>query len=89
MRDKIRHERRIELAFEDHRIWDLRRWMLAPTVLNSPLRGIEITQPRAGVFNYELINVEDRVFAPKMYFYPIPQSELNIQTTGWVQNPLW
>ena len=30
MRERIRHERRIELAFEGHRIWDVRRWMIAP-----------------------------------------------------------
>lgn len=87
MRDRIRHERRIELAFEDHRYWDLKRWMLAPTVLGSPLRGVEITRNADLTFSYKLINVEDRVFEPKMYFYPIPQSEIFI--TKWVQNPLW
>lgn len=88
MREKIRHERRIELAFEGHREWDLRRWMLAETVLSSPLKGVKITQPSAGVFTYQPVNVENRVFTPNMYFYPIPQSELNIQT-NWIQNPLW
>lgn len=29
MRERIRHERRIELAFEEHRFWDVRRWMIA------------------------------------------------------------
>lgn len=48
VRQKIRHERRIELAFEDHRLWDARRWMIAADnekgkgVLNIPLRGLEI-----------------------------------------------
>lgn len=88
MRDAIRHERRIEFAFEDHRIWDLRRWMLAPTVLNAPLKGIQITKNADLTFSYQLITVENRVFDPKMYFYPIPQNELNIGN-GWVQNPLW
>jgi hypothetical protein len=88
MRDKIRHERRIELAFEDHREWDLRRWMLAETVLGSPLKGVSVTQVEGGKFSYAPVTVENRVFAKKMYFYPIPQSELNIQT-NWTQNPLW
>ena len=88
MRDVIRHERQVELAFEGHRIWDLRRWMLAPTVLGSPLKGVQITQTAPSTFTYNVITVENRVFDPKMYFYPIPQSEL-LKMPTWVQNPLW
>lgn len=87
MRDKIRHERRIELAFEDHRYWDLKRWMLAEEVLGAPIKGVEITQNTDLTFNYQVIDVENRVFEPKMYFYPIPQREIFV--TGWDQNPLW
>ena len=39
MRDKIINERRVELAFEEHRLFDLKRWKLAPVYLNSPMRG--------------------------------------------------
>lgn len=88
MREKIRHERRIELAFEGHREWDLRRWMIAESIMNAPLKGVRVRQSTPGVFTYNVVNVEDRVFSPKMYFYPIPQSELNIQT-NWIQNPMW
>ncbi len=88
MRDRIRHERRIELAFEDHRFWDLRRWNLGTTILNSPLKGVRITKNSDNTFGYQVITVENRVFEPKMYFYPIPQNDLNIGQ-GWVQNPLW
>ncbi len=88
MRDVIRHERFVELAFEGHRVWDLRRWMTATSVLNAPLKGVEISQSEPGVFNYSVINVEDRVFEPKMYFYPIPQQEL-LKMPDWIQNPLW
>jgi hypothetical protein len=87
MRDAIRHERNIEFAFEDMRPWDVRRWKLGETLFNAPLRGVEITNS-AGLFTYRPINVENRVFDSKMYFYPIPQSELNIMQ-GWVQNPGW
>lgn len=88
MRERIRNERRVELAFEDHRFWDLRRWMQAPQFLGAPIRGvtINITAPNTFVYNY--INVENRVFEPKMYLYPIPQSDINI-ATGVKQNPLW
>jgi len=88
MRERIRHERRIELAFEDHRLWDVRRWMTAPTVLNTPLYGVKITATDLG-YNYEKIEVEKRVFEPKMYFYPIPQKLLYTNGVDWPQNPLW
>ena len=92
VRQKIRHERRIELAFEDHRLWDARRWMIAADnekgkgVLNIPLRGLEILN-RGGVPSYTPIEIEQRNFEPKMYLYPIPQGDLDI--AGWSQNPLW
>ena len=84
---RLRNERRIELAFEDHRFWDVRRWMIAPETLGAPLRGVEITKISDEEFEYKPIEVEKRTFEPKMYLYPIPQTDLN--TTGWVQNPLW
>ena len=88
LRERIRHERRIELAFEDHRFWDVRRWMIAPETLGKPLKGVEIT--RAGSsFSYNVIDVENRTFQNRMYFYPIPQKDLNIVGTSWVQNPMW
>lgn len=92
VRQKIRHERRIELAFEDHRLWDARRWMIAADnekgkgVLNIPLRGLEILN-RGGVPSYTPIEIEKRNFELKMYLYPIPQGDLDI--AGWSQNPLW
>lgn len=89
MRERIRHERRIELAFEEHRVWDLRRWMLASEVLSSPLEGIQITMnPADTTFSYQKVTVENRVFDQKMYLYPIPQSEIAI-ANGIIQNPLW
>jgi hypothetical protein len=88
MREVIRHERLTEFAFEGHRVWDLRRWMKAPEVLGAPLKGVEITRSASSVFTYSVVNVENRVFEPKMYFYPVPQQEL-LKMPSWVQNPLW
>jgi hypothetical protein len=86
-RELVRHERRIELAFEDHRFWDVRRWMIAEETLGVPIRGVEITKTNDG-FTYTPVEVEKRTFQSKMYFYPIPQKDLNI-AKNWVQNPGW
>jgi hypothetical protein len=84
----IRHERRVELAFEDFRFWDVRRWMIAPETLGVPARGLEVTKLSDGTFSYQPVVIENRVWANKMYLYPIPQKELKI-ADGWLQNPLW
>ena len=87
-RAAIRNERRVEFAFEDQRTWDVRRWMIAPTTLGAPIRGVRILQTSPGVFNYTPQIVENRVFLPSMYLFPIPQVELSV-APGLVQNPLW
>ena len=88
MRDRIRNERRVEFAFEDHRFWDVRRWMLGTVYFKAPLKGMRITKNPDNTFTYQVIDVENRVFEPKMYLYPIPVSE-TLLATGLVQNPLW
>lgn len=73
VRQKIRHERRIELAFEDHRLWDARRWMIAADnekgkgVLNIPLRGLEILN-RGGVPSYTPIEIEKEILNLKCIY---------------------
>src|SRR5690625_5751963 len=42
MRERIRHERRIELACEAHRFFDVRRWKIAEDILGSTIHGMEI-----------------------------------------------
>ncbi len=88
MRERIRNERRVELAFEDHRGWDVRRWLQGPQYLGAPLMGLDITKNADGTFTYKPITVENRVFEPKMYLYPIPQGEVNA-SKGLIQNPGW
>ena len=87
-REKVKHERRIELAFEEHRYWDLRRWKDATTVLNEPLRGVQATKI-GNHFSYQVKEVEKRTFTQKMYFYPIPHSEINKSNGIVKQNPGW
>lgn len=88
VRERIRNERSVELAFEGHRLWDVRRWMTAMDVLNQPLRGVSCTYEDYE-YKYSVIEVEKRVFKPEMYFYPIPQSLLYTTGNKWVQNPGW
>lgn len=84
-RTALKHERRIELAFEDYRYWDLLRWKDAETALNKPLLGVKVNN---GV--YTTFSVEERVFdASKMYYYPFPQTEISISKGVLVQNPGW
>jgi len=89
MRDIIRNERRIELAFEEHRFWDIRRWKIAETVMNQPIQGVIITKQSDGTFVYTVKNVRNQLFdASKMYWYPIPQSEI-VANSALTQNPGW
>ncbi|HEY8956292.1 RagB/SusD family nutrient uptake outer membrane protein [Chitinophaga sp.] len=76
MREAIWHERRVELAFEEHRFWDIRRWKIALQTENAETHGMEITRAANGSFSYRVIPVRKHVFTEAMYFWPIPQSEL-------------
>lgn len=90
MRTIIRRERTVELAFEEVRYFDLRRWREAEVVLNRPVHGVQITKDEStGDFVYgDPIEVEDRAFPDRCYYYPIPQSEMN-KNLALTQNPGW
>jgi hypothetical protein len=88
LRNKIKNERRMELAYEEHRYWDLLRWKDASDILNQPLRGVEIIKNGSN-FTYEYVEVEPRHFDEKMYLYPIPQEEVLKSDGNLTQNPGW
>jgi len=86
----VRNERRVELAFENHRFWDVRRWKIAENTENLPLRGMKITKKADNTLIYDPnYIVETRVFkAPSMYRFPILYNEIvkykNLkQTENW------
>ena len=87
-REKLRRERAVELAYEDHRFWDVRRWKIADTTQRE-LYGVKIEKQADGTFNFYKNLYETRNWRDCMYLYPIPQSELykntnlNPQNTGW------
>lgn len=85
MRARIRHERRIELAFEEHRFWDVRHWKEADTQKQVWLQVIE--KDKSGKLTYSR-QKRDRVFdAPKMYLMPIPFEQ--VANGKYEQNPGW
>jgi len=86
MREAIRHERRVELAFEEHRFWDIRRWKIAPQTENAETHGMEIIRAANGSFSYRVIVIRKHQFTDAMYFFPIPQSELT-KSPALKQNP--
>jgi hypothetical protein len=89
-RTAVKHERRIELAFENYRYWDLLRWNDAAAMLNQPVNGVSVTKDGSGQFVYTPVVVENRVFtAPKMYYYPFPQTEVIKSNGVLTQNPGW
>jgi len=89
MREIIQNERRKELAFEEHRFWDIRRWKIAGNVYNKPLHGMLIQKGTSGVLSYQEVPVLTTVFTePKMYFYPIPYDEV-VKNSNMKQNPGW
>ena len=87
MRVLIQNERRIELAFEEHRYWDIRRWKLAEDCMNKPLHGMQIIES-VGTLTYNRTEVFEPRFVSSMYFYPIPESEV-LKNTNMEQNPGW
>lgn len=88
LRELIRLERRIELAFEEQRFWDIRRWKIG-TSLKKNIDGMQIIKNTDGSYTYNRqTGIEARVFERKHYFYPIPQTELN-RNPKLLQNPEW
>jgi len=82
----IRRERRIELAMEGLRIFDIRRWGTAQTVLNGYAHGIKVGDPNV---DNGYIRVDQRTFDPaRHYLWPIPQRERDING-NLEQNPGW
>lgn len=83
----IWNERAIELAFEQHRYWDVRRWKRGEEFDGEYVHGMQITQNGDG-WNYERIPVRTRYFKDNSYLFPIPQGEIALNREI-LQNPGW
>lgn len=87
MREAIHAERRVELAFEGHRFWDVRRWKIAENTQNQQMTGMEVRRNGAAV-TYTVFNVRKHNFRKAMYLWAIPQSE-TAKSPELTQNPSW
>jgi hypothetical protein len=93
-RTLIQNERRIELGFEEHRFWDVRRWKTAETVLSGPLYGMQITRAGAGTtaapytYTYSRTTAATLSWQSRLYYLPLPYDETT-KNLNLTQNPGW
>lgn len=102
LRQACRHERRVELAFEDIRFWDVRRWIIGAQQLTRTMHRADVkyvtNQPVSqyrkadgttwgpAVITNQENGVDVRIFNNEDYFYPIMRTEIN-KNNLLVQNP--
>ena len=92
LRDRLRNERKIELAFEDHRYWDVRRWRIAEDALSvqtfglRSLRDISNTGEVSFIYNVIQAETEQMQFLPHQYVLPIGQDRIN-NNSKLIENP--
>ena len=91
-RQKLRNEIAIELLNDDHRFWDIKRWLIAetPGVMSGNFEGLQIN--RVGTspnFTYTWLPYlfETRTFNKNMYLHPLPLAE--VLKGNLIQNPGW
>lgn len=87
-RNKLINEWRVEFAFEDHRFWDVRRWKIGDETQRE-LVAVNIRKDADGTLNFYRQVYENRKWTDRMYFYPIPQSELFKNRNLYPQNLGW
>jgi len=86
MRTAIQHERQVELAFEESRFWDVRRWKIADQTDNQTMYGMRVQRDANGNYTYSKETLRKRSFRTAMYLWPIPQSEI-AKSADLLQNP--
>lgn len=92
LRDLYRLERRIELALEDHRIWDVRRWAIGPDAYDKSVTRAEVVykllpdRTTDSIPTITHVPLESHEWIDKAYFFPILRDELN-RNELLIQNP--
>ena len=90
-REQIRHERKVELAFEGHRYWDLRRWRIATSVIPVNRSGLRyVLDYNTRKYKVMILKNYDGVAAPifdeKNYYMPITATRIS-NNPSLVENP--
>ena len=98
MREEIRRERTVELVLEGFRIDDLKRWATAPDEMPQDMLGVQVTgtwfetnwtdHKRSLSSDGCLILYSDRTWNDKLYLYPLPSDQLQLNPQ-LEQNPGW
>ena len=89
MRERIRNERRVELAIEEHRFYDVRRWKILENT-DKVVTGMEITKTGTTLTYKRFISERRNAWQPKFRLFPLPQGEVNnIPDFNKNQNPGW
>jgi starch-binding outer membrane protein, SusD/RagB family len=83
LRELVRRERRVELAIEGLRWYDIQRWKIADEVMNGPVYGsrlgtVEHTTGKLTLSSERMLSEQRSFDASKNYLWPIPQSEIDI-----------
>jgi len=86
MRTAIQNERRVELAYEGNRFFDVRRWVIADQTDNIQASGMEVDRNAQFVPTYKIFAVRKHNFHTAMYLWPFPQAEIG-KGSGLLQNP--
>lgn len=90
LRTRLYNERRIELAFEEHRYWDVRRWKIMMDVENRSLYGMDIIKDvNTGVKTYTPVLLLKRAFTEKNYLLPIETDEIKKNKGALLQSLTW
>jgi hypothetical protein len=87
MRQRIRMERRVELAFEEFRYYDVRRWKIADQTENEPAYGIEVDKDGNNFTYKRKIALDGKKFNVQNYWLPIPRAEIQASNGKLEQNP--
>ena len=86
LRRAVRHERNVELALEGLRLFDLKRWQLAETILQGPIEGMTYTDSEGELVKVLMTDFSWN-FDPKNYLWPIPVTEIILSDGALTQNP--
>ena len=89
--ERLYNEWRVEFAFEDHRFWDIRRWLIADDegVMKGAMYGLQLSAVTGapGKVHYKPYVFENRLWSDRSYLHPIKQTEIDkgymLQNPGW------